>query len=79
MNVRGLSAPRIVHAGRPARLAGAGLQHHQPVVHLLQHLLVDGLGDVGQLVGVSCHVVDFHEHLQEENAPPPEPRYCQTV
>lgn len=61
--------PRIVHAGRPTRLSGAGLQHHQPVVHLLQDFLVDGLCDVCQLERVRCHVVDFYKHLQRTNNP----------
>lgn len=61
-----LNTPRIVHAGCPTRLPGAGLQHHQPMVHLLQDFLVDGLCDVGQLVGVRRHVVDFYKHLPKQ-------------
>lgn len=59
-----LNRPGVVDAGGPTGLSGAGLQHHQPVVHLLQNLLVDALCDVGQLVGVCGHVVDFYKHLQ---------------
>lgn len=57
------NTPPVVHAGGPTRLRGTGLQHHQPVVHLLQDFLVDGLGDVAQLIGVCCHVVHFYKHL----------------
>lgn len=59
-----LSRPGIVDAGCPTRLPGAGLQHHQPMVHLLQDFLVNALCDVGQLVGVCRHVVDLYKHLQ---------------
>lgn len=38
------------------------------MVHLLQDFLIDGLCNVGQLVGVCCHVVDFYKHLQRGNA-----------
>lgn len=57
------NTPAVVHAGGPTRLHSAGLQHHQPVVHLLQDFLVDGLCDVAQLIGVCCHVVHFYKHL----------------
>ena len=59
------NAPGVVHPRGPAGGAGAGLQHHEPVVHLLQHLLVDGLGDVGQLEGVGGHVVHLHKDLDQ--------------
>lgn len=72
-----LYRPPIVHAERPTRLSGAGLQHHQPVIHLLQDFLVDGLCDVGELVGVCCHIVDFYKHLQGAHVH--KQCYCQTL
>lgn len=35
------------------------------MVHLLQDLLVDGLGDVLQLERIRRHIVNFHKHLRE--------------
>ena len=66
---QGLSnAPGVVHPRGAAGGSGAGLQHHEAVVHLLQDLLVDGLGDVGQLEGVGGHVVHLHEHLDQKGS-----------
>lgn len=58
--------PGVKHARRPTRLAGAGLQHHQPVVHVLQDFPVNGLQNVAQLEGVCSQVVHLHEHLVGE-------------
>lgn len=61
---RGLNIPGIIHARRATRLPGAGLQHHQPMVHLLQDIMVDGVCYVGQLVRVRGHIVHFCTQLQ---------------
>lgn len=62
-NTAARNRPGVKHARRPTRLAGAGLQHHQPVVHVLQDFLVNGLQNVAQLEGVCSQVVHLHKHL----------------
>lgn len=61
--------PGVKHARRPTRLAGAGQQHRQPVVHVRQDFLVNGVHNVAQLEGVCSQVVHLHEHLVEEAGP----------